>query len=230
MDTLSIFDSTRQRLIPLAIYRPRPSTDTQELVIFSHGYGKNDPTSYLAYGYLTEWLADLGYLVVSVQHELPYDPLLPTEGNLWEGRLPFWERGTDNLFAVIQWMKATHPALPFDRLMLMGHSNGGDITALFPQRYPGLARQIVTLDNRRVPLPRQEHVLSLRASDFPADKGVLPGPEEAQQWGMSIQFLREVGHNDMDESGTPAQHAAILDSLSLWLGAISAPASGRDSR
>lgn len=229
-DTLSILDSARQRLIPLAITFPAPPADSPGLVIFSHGYGQNDPRSYLAYGYLTQWLNSQGFVVVSVQHELPADPLLPVEGDLWTGRLPFWERGTDNLFAVIQWLKVTYPALPFDRLILMGHSNGGDMTALFPQRYPGLAARIVTLDNRRVPLPRQEGVLSLRSSDFPADEGVLPSPDEARKWNMSIQFMQQVGHNDMDESGTPEQHAALLDSLATWLAVTSGPAAGRGSR
>jgi hypothetical protein len=43
------------------------------------------------------------------------------------------------------------------------------MTGLFPQIYPDSVYRIITLDNRRMPLPLQTYVFSLRFRDQPAD-------------------------------------------------------------
>lgn len=152
LDTLTLFDQSRNREIPIAIYKPK--VVKPKIVIFSHGYGQNRGDSYLAYSYLTDYLATKGYFVVSIQHELTTDSLIPSTGVPQIVRRPFWERGVDNILFVMNELKKTNPGLDFKHITLIGHSNGADMTALFPQKYPGIVEKIITLDNRRMLLPR----------------------------------------------------------------------------
>lgn len=202
-------DNARNRPIPIATYFPtRTNGNNQHLVILSHGYGQNQGGSYKRYSYLAEHLARHGFYVVSIQHELPTDSLIPAEGIPQIVRRPFWDRGADNINFVIGVLKA---GKIFHKITLIGHSNGGDMTALFPQKYPGIVQQIITLDNRRMALPRtaSPKILSLRSSDQPADEGVLPTPEEQQQFGIQIIRLANTTHNEMDDSATARQRKEI---------------------
>ena len=87
---------------------------------------------------------------------------------------------------VINQLKKSNPDLDFKHITLIGHSNGGDMTALFPQKYPGIIYKIITFDNRRMVLPRttKPRVYSLRSSDQPADPGVLPTEAEQRKYKM----------------------------------------------
>jgi len=44
-------------------------------------------------------------------------------------------------------------------------------------------------------------VLSIRASDFPADKGVLPTVSEQQKFGSCVVTIPKARHNDMEDDG-----------------------------
>jgi len=213
LDTLRLYDPVRQRDIPVAVYRPETDRKLkkQKVVIFSHGYGQNKGGDYLAYSYLTGYLASKGYFVVSIQHELATDSLMPLTGIPQIVRRPFWERGADNILFVIDEMKKTSPESDFRHITLIGHSNGADMTALFPQKYPNIAHKIITLDNRRMALPRtsKSGVYSLRSSDQPADKGVLPTPEEQKKFGIKIIKLPNTIHNHMDDNANNEQHQEI---------------------
>jgi predicted esterase len=209
LDTSTLYDQSRNRAIPVALYKP--SMDSPQMVIFSHGYGQNQGGSYLAYSYLTEYLASKGYFVVSIQHELATDSLIPPTGIPQIVRRPFWERGADNILFVIKELEKSNPELDFKHITLIGHSNGADMTALFPQKYPGLVHKIITLDNRRMALPRTSYpkIYSLRSSDQPADEGVLPADEELKRLGITIIKLAGTKHNDMDDRGNKDQHEEI---------------------
>lgn len=213
LDTIRLFDQSRRREIPVALFKPRHYTANtrQQVIIFSHGYGQNRTGSYLAYSYLTNFLASKGFFVASIQHELPTDSLIPSDGIPQVVRRPFWDRGADNILFVINELKRSNPALDFGNITLIGHSNGADMTALFAQKYPNTVQKIITLDNRRMALPRTAHpkVYSLRSSDQPADAGVLPTDEEQAKFGMTIIKLSNTKHNDMDDSGNETQHAEI---------------------
>ncbi|MBZ4191802.1 alpha/beta hydrolase family protein [Niabella beijingensis] len=212
-DTATWYDAGRNRIIPVAIYRPAAKgTAGLTPVILSHGYGANKGGDYLEYSYLTEALAEKGYYVLSIQHELPTDSLIPMTGIPQVVRRPFWERGAANIRYVIDELKQRTPDLNFATLTLIGHSNGGDMTALFPQQYPGVVAAIITLDNRRMALPRARHprVYTLRSSDQPADEGVLPTAAEQQQYGIRVIKLPDTIHNDMDNSGNTRQRQEII--------------------
>ncbi len=213
IDTVKLFDQKRARQIPIAVYRPAivGKGDKLKLVVFNHGYGENKGNSYLSYAYLTGYLASKGYLVVSIQHELATDEFIPLMGTPQVVRRPFWDRGADNILFVINTMKKEYPGLDKKHITLIGHSNGADMVALFPQKYPGIADKIITLDNRRMALPRTNHpkVFSLRSSDQPADSGVLPDDEEVKQFGMTIIKLSGITHNDMDDKANETQRNEI---------------------
>lgn len=214
LDTLKLYDQSRQREIPIAIYKPKTDiTEKQKIVIFSHGYGQNKGGDYLAYSYLTEFLASKGYCVVSIQHELATDSLLPLTGNPQIVRRPFWERGADNILYVINELKRTNPDLDFKHITLVGHSNGGDMTALFPQKYPNIVEKIITLDNRRMALPKSKSVkvYSLRSSDQLADEGVLPTEKEVKKYKMKIVKLAKTTHNEMDDNANDEQRKEIQE-------------------
>jgi predicted esterase len=221
LDSLNLFDQSRNRLVPIAIYKPRiqQAIPKQGIIIFSHGYGENKGGDNLAYSYLTENLAANGYFVVSIQHELPTDDLLPVTGNLQTARMPFWDRGADNILFVIHELEKSYPGLDFKNITLIGHSNGGDMTALFPQKYPGIVKRIITLDNRRMALPRsaQPVVYSLRSSDQPADEGVLPTGEEQIKYKMKIIKLGNTRHNEMDNDANSEQRREINNYLMSFL-------------
>lgn len=56
-------------------------------------------------------LATKGYLVLSIQHDLPTDaPLVTVEGALYAGRLPIYERGEANIDFVLGEMGTTTTA------------------------------------------------------------------------------------------------------------------------
>lgn len=219
LDTLSLFDKQRNRQIPVAFFQKKidKKVKNQKVVIFSHGYGQNKGGDYLAYSYLNEKLASEGYFVVSIQHELTSDELLPMTGIPQVVRRPFWDRGADNILFVIKQLKKLKPTLDFKHITLIGHSNGGDMTALFPQKHPNIVDKIITLDNRRMALPRTSKVYSLRSSDQPADEGVLPSQEEQKNYSIKIIKLPNTIHNDMDDNANDAQRKEITDYLLSFL-------------
>jgi len=219
VDTLNLFDKARNRAVPVALYAPAETKKRQKVVIFSHGYGENKGGDYLLYSYLTENLAAHGYFVASIQHELFTDDLIPMAGIIQVVRRPFWDRGADNILFVMNELKKSKPELDFKNITLIGHSNGGDMTALFPQKYPGVVGKIITMDNRRMALPRTKRprVYSLRSSDLPSDEGVLPDLEDQKKFGTKIIMLKNTKHNEMDNDANAAQRKEINDYVLQFL-------------
>jgi dienelactone hydrolase len=206
---LKLVDSARNRSIPVALYgatrgRPRP------LVLISHGYGGRNTD----YGFIAGALAERGYVVASVQHELAGDPPMPAQGNPAVVRRPFWEQGSANLLHVVREMRARGLA-DHRPVLLIGHSNGGDSSMLFAARHGSLVGTVFTLDNRRMTIPRtaRPRICSVRSSDQPADPGVLPTAAEQKRYRMVIGTVPGLVHNDMSDAATPAQQRSMLD----WL-------------
>ena len=217
--SLTLFDAARQRPIPVELYFPTravrcSSSHPCPVAIISAGYGISNKS----YTFISSALSELGYLAVAVQHELPSDPPLATSGDLFAGRTPNWQRGAENLRFVRKSLRRSHPNFDWEDPVLIGHSNGGDISAWLAQESPMFAGSVVTLDNRRVPLPRgsSPRVLSIRGSDFQADAGVLPTDEELESSGSCVVKINDARHNDMQDGGpidlknTIARHIVIF--------------------
>ncbi|SDH12709.1 hypothetical protein SAMN04488062_104217 [Flavobacterium omnivorum] len=120
---------------------------------------------------------------------------------------------------VIKEIKEKNSELDFKHLILIGHSNGGDMTVLFAQKYPDLVDKIISLDNRRMKIPRTIHpkIYSLRSMDQPADEGVLPTIEEQQKFEMTIIKLNNTIHNDMNDNGSRKQKREINNYILSFL-------------
>lgn len=211
-EDITLFDTSRNRKIPITIYEPQTiKLKKQKIIIFSHGYFANTEGANKEYSYLTNYLASKGYFVVSVQHELSSDSLIPDKGIPQIVRRPFWERGVDNILFVINELKKKYYELNHNRIILIGHSNGGDMSMLFGKKYPNLIDKIISLDSRRMPFPRtkQPKIYSLRSSDQTADEGVIPTIEEQKKFDIKIIKLKNTKHSNMDNSGTKGQKDEI---------------------
>jgi predicted dienelactone hydrolase len=220
LDTLTLFDQSRNRKIPVAFYSPKTTGQlpNQQVIIFNHGYGFNKGGDYFAYSYLTEKLASKGYFTVSIQHEQATDQLLPTEGNLQIVRRPFWQLGSDNILYVLNELKKTKPDLDYKHLSLIGHSNGGDMAALFGNQHPNLVHKIITMDNRRMFLPRTSipKIYTLRSNDYPADEGVLPDDDEQKKYHMTVQPT-SINHSHMDNKGSDEEKKILNEFILKYL-------------
>lgn len=204
-----LHEATRDRSIPIATYAPM--TEAKRLVILSHGYAANRPGTYLRYSYLANALTEAGNAVVSIQHELPDDPLLAMKGNLREARRPNWERGVENIVYVLERIRTDRPEWASLPVVLIGHSNGGDMSLLFAEQHPELIEAVITLDNLRMPLPRtsKPRISTIRANDTTADSGVLPTEAERNTFGIRVVQQELCAHVEMDDRGTEAQRAEL---------------------
>lgn len=211
----SLFDAARNRPLPLRIYAPEQGNKLKPAIL-SHGYGGfND-----AYGFIAGYLAAHGYYVVSIQHDLPGDKPVPSTGKPYEVRMPFWKQGSDNILFVVNALKKKQPGLDYKNLLLVGHSNGGDMSMLFAREHPELVAKVISLDNRRMPFPRaaRPQVLSLRSSDQPADSGVIPTPAEQARYHTTVVKLPATKHNDMWDGASNEQKAEMLRYIGEFLG------------
>ncbi len=215
----SITDSSRNRVIPIKKYFPKDTSRCKtktpcSVALLSAGYG----VSHEKYTFIADYLTQQGYLVVAVRHELPNDPPLSVSGNLYETRAENWQRGADTLSFVQRTLKSAMPNYNFDQVMLIGHSNGGDISSWLINHGATFATQLVTLDHRRVPLPRDKNiqVLSIRASDYPADPGVLYQANELDKSHCVVK-VDNAKHNDMSDYGPAWLTTAIIEQLEKFI-------------
>ena len=199
-----IFDPSRERYIPVDVSHPdtRDTCTSQRkcpVAFISAGYG----VSHSQYTFLTDALNKHGYLTVAIAHELPGDPPLSTQGNLFQTRSENWRRGAKTVDFLQRYLGPQYAEYDFNSLVLIGHSNGGDISAWLANERQPYVTTVITLDSRRVPLPRQNKikVFSLRGSDFPADEGVLPTEEERLIYNMCVVKIPDSKHNDMSDFG-----------------------------
>lgn len=221
LETVMLNDANRSRLVPVAIYTRYADSIREDLpvIIFNHGYGKNQGDSYLTYSYLSEYFASKGYCVISIQHEVKTDDKLPLAGNLQELRQPFWDRGVENIRFVINEFDSLRPQLNFKRFILIGHSNGGDIAANYVANSPDSIKSLITLDNLRMALPKNGSipVLSIRASDTEADPGVIPSIADQKKYAMKIIYLANTNHGDMNDKATDEQKEEINREIYYFL-------------
>src|SRR5262249_17688394 len=187
------------------------------VAVLNHG----NTVKFTEYSFLANIFAARGYLVVSIQHDLPTDPPMVTKvGELYVGRLKQIERGVANIkFAVAQ-MQERQVNADYDHLTIVGHSMGGDITMYFAKQYPDRVRKVVTLDNLRVPFVTSGKfkILTFRSTDpqFKADPGVIPSSEECEKAGITV-VTTGFQHNDMRDTGAEVARTSIQGMLDKFL-------------
>jgi hypothetical protein len=224
-ETFSWMDTSRSRpvIVDIAVRRDVEMKAMAGILklpvaVVSHG----NTVKNTEYSFLANVLAARGYMVASVQHDLPTDtPLMTKQGSLYVGRLGVYERGMQNIFFALGELKKAVPNADYEHLTLVGHSNGGDISMFFAQQHPDMVRRVVTLDNLRVPFVTSgaARILSFRSKDpqFKTDPGVLPDPESAKEAGIDI-VATDFQHTDMSDRGPDSVKQKIQDALDQFLG------------
>lgn len=205
--TLDMFDKGRGRNIPVVVYQGE--NINKLVVIISHGYGAKNTE----YSFIANALATRGYFVVSIQHDLKTDKALPTTGNLFDRRKPLWERGVQNILFVMNELQKIEPQLDLSKVILLGHSNGGDISMMFATLHPEVVSTIISLDSRRYPFPRNPKLKILRfgAIDDEPDEGVVPGT------GIQEIYVQSARHIDLSDRGSPEIKDEIQKSIIQFL-------------
>jgi alpha/beta hydrolase fold len=223
-ETLDLFDAARQRpvAVDLAVrrdYEMKAEDGYWKLpvAIISNG----NTVKNTEYSFLANVFAARGYLVASIQQDLPTDPPLMTKVGLpYVGRLGVYEKGEANILFVVRQLEKLQPNADYRHLTLVGHSNGGDTAMYFAKQHPGLVSKVVTLDNLRVPfvLRHQLKILSFRSKDphFKTDPGVLPTPQEAKADGIDIVHT-PFQHTEMSDRGPDSVKEKIEATLDEFL-------------
>jgi hypothetical protein len=223
-ETLNLFDAARARpvAVDLAVrrdYEIKANAGYWKLpvAIISNG----NTVKNTEYSFLANVLAARGYLVASIQQDLPTDPPLMTKVGLpYVGRRGVYEKGEANILFVLGQLKKLEPNADYQHLTLVGHSNGGDIAMFCAKQHPELVSQVITLDNLRVPfvLDRKIKILSFRSNDpnFRTDPGVLPTPAQAKADGIDIVKTR-FQHTDMSDRGPESVKEKIQATLDHFL-------------
>src|SRR6185437_13339754 len=223
-ETLNLFDAARQRpvAVDLAVrrdYEMKANAGYWKLPVAVISNGNTVKNT--EYSFLANVFAARGYLVASVQQDVPTDPPLVTRVGLpYVGRRQVYEKGEANILFVVEQLKKLQPNADYDHLTLVGHSNGGDIAMYFAKQHPELVSKVVTLDNLRVPfvLSDKLKILSFRSKDpnFTTDPGVLPTAQEAREDDIDI-VRTNAQHTELSDRGPDALKEKIQATLDHFL-------------
>ena len=223
-ETLTLLDAARQRPISVEIavrrdYETKANLGLWKLplAIISNG----NTVKATEYSFLANVLAARGYLVASLQQDLPSDPPLMTHvGQQYVGRREVYMRCEANILFTLGELKKRQENVDYDHITLVGHSNGGDVSMYVAHQHPELVSKVITLDNLRVPFVLSDNmkILSFRSKDphFVTDSGVLPTPEEAKARGIDI-VNTGAQHNELSDRGPDAVKEKIQQTLDRFL-------------
>lgn len=216
--TETLFDTERARHIPVTITAADSKCTIKKkcpVAFIGAGYGM----AHTEYQFAQQAFHQHGYLTVEVAHESKGDPSLNPEPPYMTTRMENWHRGVQTLEFLAVELAKRYPAYDFNQLTLFGHSNGGDIAALYAAIYPAKVAKLITLDHRRMLTPRNKNiaVLTLRGSDFPADDNVLLTQQELAMYPVTQIKLKDSRHNDMYDGGPKALVERMSKELNAFL-------------
>jgi hypothetical protein len=224
-ETVTFYDAERNnRPVPVEIAIRRDKEFQAEagliklpVAVINHG----NTVKHTEYSFLSNIFAARGYLVLAPQHDLPTDPPMVTKvGEPYVGRLPQIKRGIDNIHFALAEMKKVQPNADYNKVTMVGHSMGGDISMYFAKEHPDEVKKVVTLDNLRVPFltDGKFKILSFRSKDtqFKPDPGVVPDAEQCEKSGITVV---DTGfqHNDMRDTGPDNAKNSIQSMLDKFL-------------
>ena len=190
---------------------------TLPVAILNHG----NNVRFSEYSFLANVFAARGYIAISIQHDLPtHAPMVTKVGELYVGRQPQYLRGIANIKFAVEEMQKFQPNADYDRLTMVGHSNGGDISMYFAKMYPDRIKKVVTLDNLRVPFLTDGRfkILSFRSKDphFKTDPGVVPNEDVCEKSGITV-VQTGYRHTDMSDRGSDDVKSTIEGMLDKFL-------------
>jgi hypothetical protein len=228
-ETLTFYDATRDNrpvAVDIAVRRDNEMQAnagmiTLPVAILNHG----NTVKFTEYSFLANVFAMRGYIAISIQHDLPTDPPMVTKvGELYVGRQPQYLRGIANIRFAVEEMKAVQPNADYDHLTVVGHSAGADISMYFAKLHPEEVKNVVALDNLRVPFVTNGKfkILSFRSKDpqFKTDPNVVP-PEAVREKSDIEVVETSFQHNDMRDTGSDEAKASIQHVLEKFLEADS---------
>lgn len=223
-ETLNLFDTTRQRpvSVDLAVrwdYAMKADNGLWKLPVAVISNGNTVRNT--EYSFLANVLAARGYLVASIQQDLPSDPPLMTKvGMPYVGRLGVYLRCEANILFVLNELQKRQPNADYSHITLVGHSNGGDVSMYVAKQHPELVSNVITLDNLRVPfvLTKNLKILSFRSKDpnFRTDPGVLP-PSGTNDRNVDIINTGAL-HTELSDRGPDSVKERIQATLNKFLG------------
>ncbi|WP_407179113.1 alpha/beta hydrolase [Bradyrhizobium sp. STM 3562] len=223
-ETLNLFDPTRQRpvSVDLAVrrdYEMKADNGLWKLPVAVISNGNTVKNT--EYSFLANVFAARGYLVASIQQDLPSDPPLMTKVGLpYVGRRGVYLRCEANILFVLGELQKLQPNADYGHLTLVGHSNGGDVSMYVAKQHPELVSKVITLDNLRVPfvLSNRLKILSFRSKDphFKTDPGVLPTRAQAEADKIDIINTGAL-HTDLSDRGPDSVKGKIQASLDKFL-------------
>jgi alpha/beta hydrolase family protein len=223
-ETLNLFDATRQRPVSVDVavrrdYEMKANNGLWKLpvAIISNG----NTVKNTEYSFLANVFAARGYLVASIQQDLPTDPpLMTVVGQPYVGRRPVYLRCEADILFVLNQLQKIQPNASYDHIALVGHSNGGDVSMYVAKQHPELVSQVITLDNLRVPfvLGDKMKILSFRSKDpnFKTDPGVLPSAVQARNNGIDIINTGAL-HTELSDRGPDSVKERIQATLNKFL-------------
>jgi hypothetical protein len=223
-EALDLVDAARQRPVSVDLAVRRDYEIKAEdgfwklpVAIISNG----NTVKNTEYSFLANALAAKGYLVASIQQDLPSDPPLMTKpGEPYVGRREVYEKGEANILFVLGELKKLKPNADYDHLTMVGHSNGGDISMYYAKHHPEMVAKVITLDNLRVPFVTNDKmkILSFRSNDpnFKTDPGVLPSTAQAVKDGIDI-IKTPFQHTQMSDRGPDSVKEKIQQALDNFL-------------
>ncbi len=223
--TITFYDPARDNRpveVDVAVRRDKEMLADADMIalpvaILNHG----NTVKFTEYSFLANIFAARGYMVISIQHDLPTDaPMVTKVGEIYVGRLPQYQRGVANIRFAVDQMKKLEPNADYDHLTMVGHSNGGDISMYFAKMYPNEIKKVVTLDNLRVPFitDGKFKILSFRSKDpqFKTDPGVLPDADTCEKSGIKV-VQTGFQHTDMSDRGPDEVKTTITGMLDEFL-------------
>jgi len=223
-ETLNFVDASRHRpiTVDLAVrrdYEMRANNGLWKLAIAIISNGNTVRNT--EYSFLANVLAARGYLVASIQQDLPTDPPLMTRiGQPFVGRRDVYIRCEGNILFVLGELKKLQANADYDHITLVGHSNGGDVSMYVAKQHPELVSKVITLDNLRVPFVLSDRIkiLSFRSKDpnFKTDPGVLPTQEQARARGIDI-INTGAQHTELSDRGPDSVKGKIQATLDQFL-------------
>ena len=151
-ETLVFHDASRNRDVPVELAISNRTALRKmfgfkpQVAIVNHG----NTVPYSQYSFLGDVLATQGYLVASIQHDMPGDPPLSMKGYPYLGRVPSYEKAEKNIIFALGEIRKRYPKPDYSHVTMLGHSQGGDITVYFANNHPEIVSRVVTLDNIRV--------------------------------------------------------------------------------
>lgn len=191
------------------------------VAVLSPGYGFAGAD----YAFVTRRLNGMGYLVMALRDSAGGVQL--DRNAAIAPQVQAMARVTStSIAAALDAAAPRYPHFDWRHLLLVGHSLGGDSSAQFAADHPARVAALISLDSRRVALPRSAaiRVLTIRASDTAPDPGVLPDEQERRSLRTCVVHIDGARHNDMQDAGSEALKAGILSAIDIFLAPAGQPA------